>query len=413
MLVSQLKLLLDENGIIRACSRIRNSSVSDSAKAPVLLPTRNRYTDLLIWEYHYRMLLSGIWDTLNAIRQTYWIVKGRSVVKCVLRQCIVCKWVDGTPYKHTIAPSLPKSRVEDAPPFTSTGIEFAGPLLVRNNDDRKDVLRKMYICLFTCFTTHAVHLGLVEDLNVHTFLMAFRGFCARKGTPQLIISDNANTFKAAAKDVREIINSKKIRSRLTNQGISWEFISPKSPWKGGICERVVRSVKRSLHKVVGRLVLNSEELHTVLNLKKIESVINARPLTDVFDDAQGVSYPIIPSQLLCGRNVMVTPNESHLEVVSMQELLANRAKHQCNLLADSGKRWKNEYLIGLREVANRNRFHENCRIKNGELVIIKDEQCKRSFWKMGRVIDLNKSNDGIVPFINVMVASDNGATILK
>ena len=67
--------------------------------------------------------------------------------------------------------------------------------------------------------------------------------------------------------------------------------------------------------------------------------------------SEGVSYPIMPSQLLFGRNVMLTPNDSHLEVVSTQELLAKRAKHHRKLLADFGKRWMNEYLIGLRKVA--------------------------------------------------------------
>ena len=61
LLVSQLNLFLDENGIIRACSRIRNSSVSDSVKSPILLPTRHRYMELLIWEYHYKILHSSIW----------------------------------------------------------------------------------------------------------------------------------------------------------------------------------------------------------------------------------------------------------------------------------------------------------------------------------------------------------------
>jgi len=91
---------------------------------------------------------------------------------------------------------------------------------------------------------------------------------------------------------------------------------------------LVRSVKRSLHMVVGRLVLKSEELRTVL--VEVESVINARPLTYVFDDGEGVSYPITPSQLLYGRHVMLTPNDSHLEVVITQELLTKRAKHHRN-----------------------------------------------------------------------------------
>jgi len=70
---------------------------------------------------------------------------------------------------HTIAPSLPNCRIEDAPPFTSTGIDFVGPLLVRNNNDGKGALRKTYICLFTRFTIRAVHLEWVEDLNISTF----------------------------------------------------------------------------------------------------------------------------------------------------------------------------------------------------------------------------------------------------
>ena len=70
-------------------------------------------------------------------------------------------------------------------------------------------------------------------------------------------------------------------------------------------------------------------------------------------------------------------------------------------------------MIGLREVANRNLLHENCRIKNGELVISKDKQCKRSFWKMGRVIELIKRKDGVVRSVSVKVASGNGTTIVK
>ena len=62
---------------------------------------------------------------------------------------------------------------------------------------------------------------------------------------------------------------------------------------------------------------------------------------------------------------------------------------------------------------NRNSLHENCRIRNGELVIIKDERYRRSFWKMGRVIELIKSKDGIVRSVNVRVAPCNGTTILK
>lgn len=76
--------------------------------------------------------------------------------------------------------------------------------------------------------------------------MAFRRFSARRGLPRLMTSDNAKTFKAAAKEVRNVISSNKVKSHLANKGVSWEFITPKSPWKGGTWERMVHSVKRSL-----------------------------------------------------------------------------------------------------------------------------------------------------------------------
>ena len=59
--------------------------------------------------------------------------------------------------------------------------------------------RKAYICFFTCTT--AVHLEVVSDLSVQTFLHAYRRFAARKSTPQQMISDNASTYLSAAEEL--------------------------------------------------------------------------------------------------------------------------------------------------------------------------------------------------------------------
>ena len=54
-------------------------------------------------------------------------------------------------------------------------------------------------------------------------------------------------------------------------------------------------------KTVGRSTLTLEELNTVLI--EIEAVINARPITYVYDDEESVSYPLTPSQLINGRQI--------------------------------------------------------------------------------------------------------------
>ena len=56
----------------------------------------------------------------------------------------------------------------------------------------------------------------------------------------------------------------------------------KSPWWGGFYERMVRSIKNTLKKVVGVSSLDYKQLNTVL--VEIENVINSRPLTYMKDE---------------------------------------------------------------------------------------------------------------------------------
>ena len=92
---------------------------------------------------------------------------------------------------------------------------------------------KAYICLFACATIRAVHLELVPDLNVSSFFLAFHWFASRCGLPTTLLSDNAKTFKSAAKEVHNIIRSKEVHTHLTNLRITWNFIVEHAPWWGG------------------------------------------------------------------------------------------------------------------------------------------------------------------------------------
>ena len=59
---------------------------------------------------------------------------------------------------------------------------------------------KIWISLFTCCVTHALHLELVPDMTTDAFLRCFRRFASPRGTPAKVISDNSRTFKAANKE---------------------------------------------------------------------------------------------------------------------------------------------------------------------------------------------------------------------
>ncbi|GBN24355.1 hypothetical protein AVEN_76977-1 [Araneus ventricosus] len=86
--------------------------------------------------------------------------------------------------------SLPEDRVSDTVAFEVTGVDLAGPLFLKGG-------LKVWIVLFTCAVYGAVHLELVASLTTHSFLMAFRGFVARRGKPRTVYSDNGTNFRDA------------------------------------------------------------------------------------------------------------------------------------------------------------------------------------------------------------------------
>ena len=124
---------------------------------------------------------------------------------------------------------------------------------------------KAYVALFTCCVTRAVHLDLVTDLKATTFVRCLRKFVARRGTPSVIISDNAKTFKTSAKLVKRLCDSNEVKERLETNRIDWKFNLEKTPWWGGFYERLISTAKRCLRKVLGNAKLNADELLTVFS----------------------------------------------------------------------------------------------------------------------------------------------------
>ena len=56
---------------------------------------------------------------------------------------------------------------------------------------------KVWICLFTCAVTRAVHIEVIYDTITTVFICALKRVILRRGPIKLIISDNATTFHAA------------------------------------------------------------------------------------------------------------------------------------------------------------------------------------------------------------------------
>ena len=123
----------------------------------------------------------------------------------------------------------------------------------------------------------------------------------------------------------------------------------RAPWWGGFWKRMVHSFSQMLsRKTIGRSSLSYDELSTLLI--EIESVLNSRPLTYVFDDSEGICYTLSSSHLIYGHRIANILNTGHYEVLSTSNSLTKQVKHYFSLLSNFTKQWRKQYLLSLREV---------------------------------------------------------------
>ena len=121
-------------------------------------------------------------------------------------------------------------------------------------------------------------------------------------------------------------------------------------------------------------------------LWKLKSIINARPITYLYNDQDGISSSLSPSHLIYGRKITTMPNEETFEIISTHQSLTQRAKHHKHVLSHFTNQWKREYLLSLRE-----HHLQKCRkegkssIELGDVVILKSDLSNRAFWRLGIV----------------------------
>ncbi|XP_063411612.1 uncharacterized protein LOC134694529 [Mytilus trossulus] len=103
-----------------------------------------------------------------------------------------------------LMPPLPKKRVNESAPFTYTGVDYFGPIIVKSDTGSK----KVWVCLYTCLVVRAIHMELMQDMSAEEFLLGFRRFIARWGNPKHIISDNGSQFKTLLAESEAVVNSR-------------------------------------------------------------------------------------------------------------------------------------------------------------------------------------------------------------
>ena len=392
--IAQLSPFVDEDNILRVGGR--------TGANPILLQGSQSLSRIII-QYTHNLAHTGVEWTLALIRKRFWLTKGRAAIKSYIMSCVTCKRLYGKPQEQLMAPLPPERITPGLPVFSYVGIDLFGPFYIKNY--RSEI--KRYLCLFTCMTTRAVHLEVLFTLETSSMINGMRRFIARRGSPVKAISDRGTNLTGAYRDLRvswKDISVDELQNYCKNGvavGFEWEFISPKSPWKGGSWERLIGVSKRIAKGIRGVLnqntKMNDEILCTLFC--EVENIVNSRPLTKVNDDSNDFSF-ISPNHLLIGRvGANVPPGR-----FSADDTYRKAWRHAQHLACGFWKVWVKSYLP---ELQGRQKWLDiKTNLLVGDLVLILDENCPRNLWPLAIVTEVKVGRDDLVRSVKLRTRSN-------
>ena len=394
-MMSQLRPIL-VNSMLRVGGRIKNCTLPQDFKFPILLPKKHHLTDIIIDHYHFLSGHSGSHHTLSKIRTKYWILHGLSAVSSRLLHCRKCRRWKGSVGKQFLS-DLPADRIEPYRKcWTAVGVDLAGPFKVKVARH----MEKRYVCVFTDLAVRCVHFEVVYSLDTSSFIKAIIRFISHRSVfPKDIYCDNGTNLVGAEREIREIIsgwNQKQISDELSRSHIQWHFNAPGCSHAGGVYERMFRTLRKCMLSMTEGVTLKDEDFLTVVC--EIATIMNSRPITHSSSDSRD-DMAITPNDILGGTVDATLPTTEPMTGNDYR-----RSYRRCQFVADKfWKRFINKYLSLLQSRQKWLTPQRNFRV--GDVVLVVEPNCKRNHWPKAIIVDIMPGSDGLVRRVLVRKAT--------
>ncbi|GFU35057.1 integrase catalytic domain-containing protein [Trichonephila clavipes] len=199
---------------------VKESNVSTKRKNhPIFLPKTDHVVNFIITDFPLKLLHAGPQLLQAALREKFWTLLVRDVVRRVMRRCIPCFRIRPR-FAEQFMGDLPESRVCSSSVFQRTGNDFAGPFLIRNSKGRGSRITKRNICVFVCLATKAVHLKVISGL-----------------TSEILCDKGTNFYGASTylrKEFYQLLKEDAVHKFLVTNNITFDFNPLSAPHFGGI-----------------------------------------------------------------------------------------------------------------------------------------------------------------------------------
>ena len=408
----RLDPFLDKDGVLRVGGRIHRSDLGFEEKHPIILPKKRHMSELLIRHYHHKVYHQGRQITHRALRQAgYWVGGSHGMVSRILNSCVTCRKLRGKMLTQHMA-NLPKDRIEPSPPFTSIGVDVFGPWIIRTRKLRGGAAEsKRWGLVFTCRSSRAIHIEVLQSMDTSSFINALRRFFAIHGPAALIRCDCGTNFVGAKTELGEALkemDQASIERYVRDQGCEWKFNLPHASHFGGVWERQIGTIRRVLNAMllnIGSSQLDHELLVTLM--AEVAGIVNNRPISAIPTDIDQPS-PLTPFMLLTTKKRPLAPPPGRFVA---QDLYARQYWRRVQYLADQfWLRWRQEYLQNL-QVRTKWRNREQ-NLSGGDVVLVKDNDVSRNEWPMGKIVEALTSEDGKVRKVKIMVCKEGKRKIV-
>ncbi|XP_044014169.1 uncharacterized protein LOC122856520 [Aphidius gifuensis] len=305
---------LDKEGVLRVGSRLNNANLTQSATHQIILPIKSKLTTLILESIHKSTLHGSPQLMLATARQKYWIIGGRIPFQSVYWKCVICTRQRALVNQQLMG-QLPPARCNPNPAFINTGVDFAGPFILKKWLGRCKQTYKAYIAVFVCFATSATHLEVVNGLSTEEFIAAYRRFTSLRGVCKNLYSDCGTNFVGAIKELRSLNtqahNMCDFAHQLSLEGTNWHLNPPGAPHQGGKWEAGVKSMKHHLSRIMGATLYTYHQLDTLV--KQISAQLNSRPLCPMTNDPNDLEA-LTPGHFLIGRAMTAIPERQLIDI---------------------------------------------------------------------------------------------------
>ena len=199
-----------------------------------------------------------------------------------------------------------------------------------------------------------------------------------------------------------------VKSYVARKKVMWRFVPSYAPFQAGAWGRLVKLVKSSLLKAVGKITLTYDQLSTLVT--EIQATVNTRPLLYTGSDLRDNDSVITPNHFLSLNSEVGTPvvdegdDLTYLHNPTTSQMLLSEWGRLSKHLDKFWTIWKESYLQSLRDRKN---LHTTPRVQahntpsKNDVVLVHDRVKPRGSWEIAKVMQLHDSNDGQVRHVTL------------